>query len=131
MAKKNNRKRSTGWAKTKWYPHKKHPAFYKREGQDDIEYVTFTHSKKVTFPSGESIDTVDLDYNIDYSNKGDHRYSHVVPRVYKGKRSALGKDTNEYRLEKSDRDKVDKIFTTGKRYPVPHTGNSIKKKPRW
>ena len=49
MAKKNIRKRSTGWAHTKKYPHKNHPAYFRKTGQDDIEYVTFTHSEKVDF----------------------------------------------------------------------------------
>ena len=47
MPKKNNRNRkNTGWARTKEYPHKKHPATYRRKstGSDDIEYITFTHS---------------------------------------------------------------------------------------
>ena len=47
--KKNNRKRTTGWAKTKSYPHERHPATYRRKGvgSDDIEYITFTHSDEV------------------------------------------------------------------------------------
>ena len=49
--KKNNRKRTTGWAKTKSYPHERHPATYRRKGvgSDDIEYITFTHSAEVDF----------------------------------------------------------------------------------
>lgn len=49
MPKKNNRNRkNTGWAKTKSYPHERHPATYRRKsaGSDDIEYITFTHSPR-------------------------------------------------------------------------------------
>lgn len=56
MPKKNNRnRRNTGWARTKEYPHKKHPATYRRKstGSDDIEYITFTHSPEVDF--GEKV----------------------------------------------------------------------------
>lgn len=43
MEKKNTR----GWSRTKKYPHKRHPANYKRKVGDKIEYITFTHSPVV------------------------------------------------------------------------------------
>ena len=66
MAKKNNRKRkSSGWAKTKSYPHERHPATYRRKGSknDDIEYITFTHSPEVDF-GNKKVRTVPLLDNV-------------------------------------------------------------------
>lgn len=140
MAKKNNRKRSTGWAHTKQFPHKRHPAYFRKTGQDDIEYVTFTHSEKVDFDKDNKakpiekhdiVETRRLKVNIDKTEKNKGEYSHVVPRVYEGKRSALGAGTNTYKLAEDDKPTVDYIFKTGKRYKVPRTGNKSKsKKPR-
>jgi len=124
-----NRKRSTGWAYTKKYPHKNHPAYYRKQKDNDIEYVTFTHSEVVDLGK-EKVPTKKLNKNIDYKNKGENRYSHVLPRVYEGERSALGKGTNDFKLDKSDKATVDKIFATGKRYPVPRTGGKDKQKKK-
>lgn len=121
------RKRSTGWARTKEYPHKRHPAYYRKQQGDNIEYVTFTHSDAVDLGK-EKVPTKKLNKNIDYKNKGENRYSHVLPRVYEGERSALGKGTNDFKLDKSDKATVDKIFATGKRYPVPRPGGKDKSK---
>lgn len=140
MAKKNNRKRSTGWAHTKKYPHKNHPAYFRKTGQDDVEYITFTHSEEVDFDKDNKrkpvekhdvVKTCKLKVNIDKTEKNKGEYSHVVPRVYEGKRSALGAGTNKYKLAEDDRTTVDYIFKNGKRYKVPRTGNKPKsKKPR-
>ena len=138
--KKNNRKRSTGWAHTKQFPHKRHPAYFRKTGQDDIEYVTFTHSGKVDFDidnkrkpieKQDIVKTRKLKVNIDKTEKNKGEYSHVIPRVYEGKRSALGAGTNKYKLAEEDKPTVDDIFKNGKRYKVPRTGNKPKnKKPR-
>lgn len=140
MAKKNNRKRSTGWAHTKKYPHKNHPAYFRKTGQDDVEYVTFTHSYEVDFDKDNKAKPIEkhdivkaqkLKVNIDKTEKNKGEYSHVVPRVYEGKRSALGAGTNKYKLAEDDKTTVDYIFKNGKRYKVPRTGNKPKnKKPR-
>lgn len=140
MAKKNNRKRSAGWAHTKKYPHKNHPAYFRKTGQDDVEYVTFTHSCEVDFDKDNKAKPIEkhdivkaqkLKVNIDKTEKNKGEYSHVVPRVYEGKRSALGAGTNKYKLAEDDKTTVDYIFKNGKRYKVPRTGNKPKnKKPR-
>lgn len=129
MAKSRRSTRKTGWARTKWYPLKWHPAYYKRQGKDDIKFVTFTHSDEVKFDNDDRERTTQLNVNINRKKKGEKDFSHVVPRVYQGKRSALGKETDEFRLDKSDFDKVDSVFRNGKVYPVPYTSNSKKKKP--
>lgn len=140
MAKKNNRKRSTGWAHTKQFPHKRHPAFFRKTGQDDIEYVTFTHSEKVDFDKDNKVKPIEkhdivktrkLNVNIDKTERKKGKYSHVIPRVYEGKRSALGTGTNMYKLAEEDKPIIDTIFKNGKRYRVPYTGSKPKnKKPR-
>ena len=140
MAKKNNRKRSTGWAHTKKYPHKNHPAYFRKTGPDDVEYVTFTNSCEVDFDKDNKAKPIEkhdivkaqkLKVNIDKTEKNKGEYSHVVPRVYEGKRSALGAGTNKYKLAEDDKTTVDYIFKNGKRYKVPRTGNKPKnKKPR-
>ena len=59
MAKKN-RKRLSGWAKTKKYPHERHPANYVRTVGDKIEYITFTHSPEVHLSNGAVVQTVPM-----------------------------------------------------------------------
>ena len=135
--KKNNRKRSTGWAHTKKYPHKNHPAYFRKTGQDDVEYVTFTHSSEVDFDKDNKrkpiekhdiVTTRKLNVNIDKTERSSGEYSHVIPRVYEGKRAALGAGTNKYKLADEDKPTVDDIFKNGKRYKVPHTGSKPKNK---
>ena len=139
MAKKNTRRRSTGWAHTKRIPHYNHPAYYRKKGQDEIEYVTFTHSVEVDFDKNnkkkpiekhDKVVTKRLHKNIDSARKGDSKYSHVVPRVYEGKRSALGKGTNEYVLDNLDKPLIDEIFANGKRYKIISKDNSGNSKRR-
>ncbi len=133
MAKMNRKKRRTGFAYTKKVPHKNHPAYYRKKEnvRDDIEYVTFTHSSNVKFSDKDVVEAEPLKYDIDYKNKGDKRYSHVVKRVFDGKRSALGKDTTDYRLDEEDRLIVDEVFKTAPRRRVAYTGSKEKdgKKP--
>ena len=139
MAKNNNRKRPTGWAHTRQFPHKRHPAYFRKTGQDDVEYVTFTHSSKVDFDKSDKaksinkhdiVETRRLSVNIDKTDKNKGKYSYVVPRVYEGKRSALGSGTNKYKLADKDKPIVDDIFNNGKRYKVLQTGKPKNKKPR-
>lgn len=132
--------KKTGWSNTKQYPHKRHPAYFRKTGQDDIEYVTFTHSEEVDFDKDDKkkpleehdiVKTNKLNKNISVNAKPEDELSRVIPRVYEGKRSALGKGTNEYKLAEEDKPIIDEVFKTGKRYKVPHTGGKPKnKKPR-
>lgn len=137
MAKKSSRKRSTGWAHTKQFPHKRHPAYFRKSGQDDVEYVTFTHSEEVDFDKDNKAKPIEkhdvvktrrLKVNIDKTEKSQGEYSHVIPRVYEGRRSALGSGTNKYKLAEEDKPIVDDVFKNGKRYKVPYTGGKPKNK---
>ena len=102
--------------------------------------MTFTHSEKVEFDKNKKAKPIEkhdivvtrkLNINIDKTEKKKGQYSHVIPRVYEGKRSALGTGTNTYKLAEEDKPTVDDIFKNGKRYKVPRTGNKPKnKKPR-
>ena len=146
MAKKTkNRKRSSGWAKTKSYPHARHPATYRRKGKDDIEYITFTHSDEVDFDNNEKVRTVPLADNISPAernqnkatgkNRVDNR-SYVFPKVYVGKRSALGKERDEFEPVGFDKTRIRKMFELFPRENIPVTGGKTKyrkkknKKPR-
>lgn len=133
--KKNNRKRSTGWARTKEYPHKKHPAAYKRKGNDDIEYIAFTHSAEVDLHDKGKVRTVPLLDNISPAErkrnkqqgkkKGENR-SYAYPKVYEGKRSALGKETDEFDPVDFDKKRIGKMFETFPCENVPVTGGKTK-----
>ena len=129
-------KRKTDWAHTKEVPHKNHPAYFKKKGGDNIEYVTFTHSNSVDFDKDSNkpleehdiVETRQLQVNIDKTKKGSDEKSHVVPRVYIGTRSSLGKGTNKFELSELDEPLIDEIFKTAPRYPIPKTSNSKQKK---
>lgn len=116
---KLNHKKNKGFATTNKFPHKKHPAYFRKTGEDEIEYVTFTHSDIVNLINEKNVPTRRLDVSVDYKNKGDNKYSHVVERVYMGKRSSLGKGTNQYKLDKKDIDKVKDVFENATRRIVP------------
>lgn len=102
--------------------------------------MTFTHAKIVDFDKDNKkkppekhdiVKTRRLKVNIDKTEKNKGDYSHVIPRVYEGKRSALGAGTNKYKLSEKDKPIIDDIFKKGKRYKVPYTGSKPKnKKPR-
>ena len=136
MSNKNNRGRSTGWARTKKFPHARHPAFYKKKSKNnEIEYITFTHSDEVDFDSDNENKPIEhhdivkprkLSKNIS-KNKGDKKDSYVVPRVYEGQRSALGQNTDEFGYDNSDKAIIDDVFNNAPRYKVPFTSNSNKK----
>ena len=123
---KRQRKKS-GYADTKKYPHKNHPAKYNRLGNDNIEYVTFTHHKQVKL-GNEVFNTIPLTSNIDKEErKKTKKKSHVFPKVFVGKRSALGKENKNYDLIKEDNNIVNELFRTLPRENVPYTTNSNKK----
>lgn len=145
MAKKNNRKRkSSGWAKTKNYPHERHPATYRRKGSknDDIEYITFTHSPEVDL-GNKKIRTVPLLDNISPDERrrnkaqgkkfGENR-TYAYPKVFVGKRSALHEEINEFDPVDFDKKRISKMFKVFPRENVPLTGGKgkyrKKKKPR-
>ena len=146
--KKNNRKRTTGWAKTKSYPHERHPATYRRKGagNDDIEYITFTHSPEVQLKNGKFERTVPMLDNISPAERkknkeqgkkfGENR-SYAYPKVFVGKRSALQKETDEFEPVEFDKKRIGKMFEVFPRENVPLTGGKSKykrkntnKKPR-
>lgn len=136
--KKNTARKKTGWAFTKFFPHLNHPSHYKKTDKDEVEYITFTHSAEVDSPKGK-VKTVPLTDNVGKKEreenkkkglpKGENK-SYAYPKVYKGKRSALGKETDEYSFA-NDEDKkiVDNMFNTFPKENVPKTSSSKKKKP--
>mgnify|MGYP004733653303 CR=1 FL=1 len=128
-----NRRGNSGWAFTKKYPHENHPAKFRKIGKDDINYVTFTHSEEVDMLDGTKVKTIPLTSNINKNERGKFT-SYVFPKLYKGKRSALGKGTNDFSLTSTDKKLVDKLFNELPVENVPLTGgankyrNSIRKK---
>lgn len=142
--KKNNRKRKTGWALTKRYPHERHPAHYRIVGDckgkqnDEIEYITFTHSSEVVLSDSGTVKTVCMYENVSKSEREqkkqgvlsvDKHRSYAYPKVYEGKRSALGAETKEFSYA-DDRDKLrsDELFATLPREKVLKTGGNLKHK---
>ncbi len=146
MAKKNNRKRkSSGWAYTKDYPHAGHPTNYRRKtsNSDDIEYITFTHSDIVDFGAKGKVRTVPLLDNIspverrknkEQGKKFGENRSYAYPKVFVGKRSALHRETDEFVPVDFDKKRIDKMFEAFPRENIPMTGGkkkfNQKKKPR-
>ena len=115
----SRRNKKTGWANTRKFPHKNHPAYFRKKDKDDIEYVTFTHSITVDLEDEKQVPTRELNKNIDYKSKGDERLSRVVYRVYEGTRSSLGMKTNKYKLDKLDVPIVDGVFKNAPRRRPP------------
>lgn len=140
MSKKNNRnRRNTGWAHTKWFPHGNHPANYRKTGKDDIEYITFTHSPAVELKGGKTERTVPMLDNVSPAERkknkaegkkfGENR-SYAYPKVYEGKRSALGKETEDFEPVDFDKKRIGKMFETFPRENVPVTGGKAKYKQK-
>lgn len=146
MAKKNRyRKGKSGWAHTKWFPHASHPATYYRKSpsDDSVEYITFTHSEEVDLGDKGKVRTVPLLDNISPAEReknkregkkfGENR-SYAYPAVFVGKRSALGKETDEFEPVDFDKKRIGKMFLVFPRENVPVTGGKSKyrqkKKPR-
>ncbi len=133
MAKKN--RRNTGWAHTKKYPHKNHPATYRRRGNDEIDYITFTHSDEVQLPNKKKVKTIPLSDNVSKQEREDNKRkglkqgenkSYAFPKVFRGKRSALHSETKDFSLTKEDKKLVDKLFNELPVENVPTTGGSGK-----
>ena len=123
VIKKNNATKSKrhGFADTKKGVHgtKSHPSKYKKisRSSDDLEYVTFTHHEEVEIDN-EKINTIELTSNIDPQKRGKEK-SRVVPIVYKGKRSTLGKERTDLSLTNHYQKIVDDLFEKGERRPAP------------
>lgn len=121
--KSNKRTRkTTGFADTKRVPHANHPAHYRKTGKDDIEYITSTHRNPAKINNKE-IETIPLNKNFD---KNDKQPAFVVPIVFEGKCSALGKENNNYSIANEDKQTIDNIFKTAPRQKVLKTSNSKK-----
>ncbi len=128
--KKNNRKQKrSDFAWTKKIPHANHPAYFKRRGNNDIEYVTFTSNTNPII-DGKRVKSRKLQHNVDPSKEGISD-SHILDRVYVGKRNSLSSRIKGYRISKTDKQTIEDVFNTAPRINIPYTGNSNKnKKPR-
>lgn len=131
MSKKRTRK-TNGYADTKHYPHKNHPARYRKTNKDTVEYVTLTHHKFVVM-NDKVYETIPLNDNIDKriqktnKNKKDKEISYVYPKVFVGKRSALGKENKNYELILKDNNLVNDLFKSLPKENISYTTNSKKK----
>ena len=123
-----NRSLKFGFARTKIYPHIRHPAYYKRISKelDKVEYMTFTHHDEVNIDN-EVIKTIPLDSNISPEERGKSK-SYVFPKIYSGKRSELGKEIRDYNLTDKDRSTVLKLFEVLPKEEVSLSSNSKNKK---
>lgn len=133
MFKKNNRsRRGGGWAKTKKYPHERHPANYVRKVGDKIEYITFTHSPQIQLSNGGVIQTVPMADNVSKIERekakraGKTRFetrSYAYPVVFVGQRSALSNEINgEFDPVPFDKARIETMFKVFPRVPVVVTG---------
>lgn len=131
-----------GWAKTKDYPHKQHPAKYRRTDKNTVDYLTFTHHDVVTItkPNGEqyTVCTFPLTDNISKKerqknaqtgkNNGENK-SYVYPAVFRGKRSALGVEViDEFDPIEEDKKLIEQMFGVFPLEEVPVTGGKNKHK---
>lgn len=138
MANHNRSRNKTGWAKTKSYPHRRHPANYVRKVGDKIEYLTFTHSPEVTLPNGAVIQTVPMSDNVSKverekaKREGKTRFetrSYAYPVVFVGKRSALHTEiVNEFEPVPFDKARIETMFKVFPRVSVKYTGNGNRNK---
>ncbi len=129
MGKKQHSKKKEGFADTKEYPHRKHPARYRKTSKDDsIIYLTTTHHDEVEI-NGKIVKTIPLDNNINPSERNQpDKKSYIYPKVYVGKRSHLGKERLDLWLIGDDIKRVDELFDTLPRENVKYQTNSKKKK---
>lgn len=117
--KKNN------FANTKKIPFKNHPAIYRKTGKkDQIEYITTTHKNPAKI-NGQYIETRELKKNL---NKSDPQKGYLLPIVFEGKRSSLGKEITDFTISKKDYDLVDELFNNSPRKYINYTSNSKNKK---
>lgn len=108
--KRNIKRKSTGFANTKRFPHVEHPAHYRYlDNRDNIEYLTFTHTPDVVIINGIKYEVIPLSSNINPKERGKSK-SYVFPRRFVGKRSALGKENKNYSLTNEDKKTVDNLF---------------------
>lgn len=128
MKKNNRNQKRSDFAWTKWFPHARHPAYFKRKGNNNIEYVTFTSSSNPII-NGKNVEFKKLKHNIDPSQEGISN-SHVLNRVYVGNRDALDKRIKGYKISQADKKTIEDIFNTAPKIFVPYTSNSKNKKPR-
>lgn len=138
MAKKP-RQRKTGWAHTKKYPHKNHPARYRKRGSDEIEYITFTHSEEVEMPNGEVVKTIPLTDNVSKQERAENKRkglnngenkSYAFPKLFRGRRSALQAEAKDFSLVEADQEIVNKLFDELPVEDVPVTGGAGKFKKK-
>lgn len=119
---KKTKSSKEGFAKSKKHIHgtKSHPVFYKKKSRksDDIEYVSFSHSKNITLNDGRTITAEEID-NINPLERGTDKKSHVIAIVYEGKRSSLGKSTSEYSLTKKAKKYIENIFMNSPKEKAP------------
>lgn len=122
----NNRKRKSGWADTRKRPHKQHPANFRRKSvnDDNIKYLTFTHSPTIETKVGDRISvvhTIPLTDNISKRERAENKRkglkqgencSYVFPLVFNGSRSALGKNNEDYSPVPADKAIIDVLFLT-------------------
>lgn len=116
---------------TKQYPHKKHPAKYRYDNNDEVKYITFTHSPEIELNDGQTIQTVPLSENIspeerkknkqEGKKRGENR-SYAYPKVFKGKRSSLGSETTKFKPTEFDKKRINKMFEIFPEENVPVTG---------
>lgn len=126
MNDKHKRKRS-GFARTKRYPFKQHPAYYRYISSDDIEYVTFTKRDPANI-DGKIVSVRKLSDNIDPKKRGKEP-SNVIELVFLGKRSSLHRNEPTYKFsDKRDKTIVEDILNSSFRVKVNYTSNSKKKK---
>ena len=129
----NNRRKAGGWARTKKYPHERHPANYMRIVGDNIEYLTFTHSPNVVLSNGTVIQTVPMLDNVSKKEREENRRkglkqgenrSYAYPVVFVGKRSALHKEiVGEFDPVPFDKARIETMFKVFPRVVVKYTGN--------
>lgn len=133
--KNKRKKKQDGFARTKNVPHKRHPANYRKLNNDDIEYITFTHHDVVTI-DGKKYITIPLSDNIEKKvqekNKGKDKkeISYAYPKVFVGKRSALGSESNGFYLNSKDKETVDYLFKILPKEKVKYSSNSRKAKKK-
>lgn len=128
--------RRTGWAQTRYYPHVRHPAHYRKCSRDGdaIDYLTFTHSPRVDLGK-KQVPTIPLSESVSKSERAqkrrgtlpkDKERSYVYPRVFHGKRSALGRESDEYEPIETDARTIDELFNTLEHENVPDYGGKGK-----
>lgn len=125
--------RKAGWVQTKYYPHARHPAHYRKCAKDNdaVDYLTFTHSPQVDLGE-EKVDTIPLSDSISKAERElnctgvDKKRSYVYPRVFHGKRSALGKESDEFEPTEEDAQTIDTLFATLEHENVPEYGGKGK-----